>query len=72
MKKSFYLKYLEDTKKKSKGLDNKRSSLFSFLFKILKKIFQYILYILLMVFVSLGLTALVNSQIRQIIIDVLF
>lgn len=72
MKKSFYLKYLEDTKKKNKGLDNKKSSLFTFLLRAVKKLFNIIIYILLMVFVSLGLTSLVNAQIRQIFIDVLF
>lgn len=72
MKKSFYLKYLEDTKKKNKRLDNKKSSFFSFIFKVLKKLFHIIIYILIMVFISLGLTSLVNAQIRQIFIDVLF
>lgn len=74
MKKSFYLKYLEDKKKAEKRLDekSKTSSLFILLFKTIKKIIQFILYILLMAIVSIGLTSLVNAQIRQIFIDVLF
>ncbi len=74
MKKSFYLKYLEDKKKAEKRLDekSKTSSLFILLFKTIKKIIQFILYILLMAIVSIGLTSLVNVQIRQIFIDVLF
>lgn len=74
MKKSFYLKYLEDKKKSEKRLDekSKTSNLFILLLKTIKKIIQFILYILLMAIVSIGLTSLVNAQIRQIFIDVLF
>ncbi len=89
MKKSFYLKYIENKEKIKK--DNKikqkykvddntiiieRSSnffvrLFKILFNGMKSIFKGILYILVMIFVSIGITAIINPNIRQIFINLI-
>lgn len=87
MKKSFYLKYLENkeilkkenqTKQKYKLDDNtiiieKSSNFFIRLLNILinatKSIFRWILYILIMIFISIGITAVINQNIRQIFIN---
>lgn len=89
MKKSFYLKYIENKEKVKKEnrikkkykLDDKtliieKSSnffiqLISIITNILKDIFRWILYILLMGFTSVGITAIVNKDIRQIFINLI-
>lgn len=89
MKKSFYLKYIENKEKirkdnkikqKYKLDDNtiiieRSSNFFVRLFKILvngmKSIFKGILYILVMIFVSIGITVIINPSIRQIFINLI-
>lgn len=89
MKKSFYLKYIENKEKirkdnkikqKYKLDDNtiiieKSSNFFMRTFNILvngtKSAFKGILYIVAMIFVSIGITAIINPNIRQIFINLL-
>ena len=71
MKKSFYLKYLEqqrNTQKVKKSDVEARESDF-FMPKILKKISKILYYIFLSVLISIGLTALINPSIREIFIN---
>lgn len=87
MKKSFYLKYIENKergkkdnkiKQKYKLDDNtiiieKSSNFFVRLLRIIvnamKSAFKGILYILVMILVSIGITVIVNANIRQIFIN---
>ena len=87
MKKSFYLKYIENKKKikKDKKLkqkyeldDNtiiieKSSNFFMRLINIflsmIKSAFKFIIYILVMIFISIGITTVINSDIRKMLID---
>lgn len=89
MKKSFYLKYIENKKKTRKSnkikqkykLDDntiiieKSSNFFIRLFNLfingMRSSLKWIIYILAMIFISIGLTAIINSNIRQIIIDLM-
>ena len=89
MKKSFYLKYIEDKeneirnkklKKKYKLDDNtiiiERSSnffirLLNMSFIGIKSAFKFILYILVMLFISIGVTVIINSNIRQIFLNLI-
>ena len=74
MKKSFYLKYLDEQKNKDKKLDvNNSSNFFLEFIKLLgggtSKILKSIFYILLTILVSTGLTALLNPSIRNIFVN---
>lgn len=86
MKKSFYLKYQDQIKLKDKEqklkqkykLDDntvvieKSSNFFMQLLALFKSAVRTIGYILLMVFISLGITAIVNKEIRLIILNYIF
>lgn len=86
MKKSFYLKYQDQIKLKDKEqrlkqkykLDDntvvieKSSDFFMQLLALFKSAVRTIGYILLMVFISLGITAIVNKEIRLIILNYIF
>ena len=86
MKKSFYLKYQDQIKLKDKEqrlkqkykLDDntvvieKSSNFFMQLLTLFKSAVRTIGYILLMVFISLGITAIVNKEIRLIILNYIF
>lgn len=86
MKKSFYLKYQDQIKLKDKEqrlkqkykLDDntvvieKSSNFFMQLLTLFKSGIRTIGYILLMVFISLGITAIVNKEIRLIILNYIF
>lgn len=83
MKKSFYLKYKEQLKiedkeqkikQKYKLDDNtivieKSSNFFMQILSILKSVIKMVVYIALMIFISLGITAIVNKEIREIILN---
>lgn len=89
MKKSFYLKYIENKEKirkdnkikqKYKLDDNtiiieKSSNFFMRVFNILingaKSTFKGIIYIVIMILVNIGITAIINPYIRQIFINLL-
>lgn len=89
MKKSFYLKYIENKdkarksnkiKQKYKLDDNtiiieKSSNFFIRLFNLfingMRSALKWILYVLAMIFISIGLTAIINSNIRQTIINLM-
>lgn len=89
MKKSFYLKYMENkekmqkdnkTKQKYKLDDNtiiieKSSNFFIRLLNIMangtKNVFRWILYVLVMILISIGITAIINPNIRQIFINII-
>jgi len=86
MKKSFYLKYKEQlkvldkeqkVKQKYKLDDNtivveKSSNFFVQILSILKSGISVLGYVLLMVIISLGITAIVNQETRQIILNYIF
>lgn len=86
MKKSFYLKYQDQIKQKDKEqklkqkykLDDntlvieKSSNFFIQILTLLKSGIRAIVYILLMIFISLGITAIVNKEIRLIILNYIF
>ena len=86
MKKSFYLKYQDQIKLKDKEqrlkqkykLDDntvvieKSSNFFVQLLALFKSGIRTIGYILLIVFISLGITAIVNKEIRLIILNYIF
>lgn len=86
MKKSFYLKYKEQLKiddkeqkikQKYKLDDNtiiieKSSNFFMQILSILKSGIKMVGYVALMVFISLGITAIVNKEIREIILNYIF
>jgi len=86
MKKSFYLKYKEQlkvldkeqkVKQKYKLDDNtivieKSSIFFVQILSILKSGISVLGYVLLMVIISLGITAIVNQETRQIILNYIF
>lgn len=86
MKKSFYLKYKEQLKiddkeqkikQKYKLDDNtivieKSSNFFMQILSILKSGVSVLGYVLLMVIISLGITAIVNQETRQIILNYIF
>ena len=86
MKKSFYLKYQDQIKLKDKEqklkqkykLDDntvvieKSSNFFMQLLALFKSAVRTLGYILLMVFISLGITAIVNKEIRLIILNYIF
>lgn len=90
MKKSFYLKYIENKEKirkdnkikqKYKLDDNtiiieKSSNFFmrllSILVNVIKSAFSWIIYVLVMIFVSIGVTAIANQNIRQIFINLIW
>ena len=86
MKKSFYLKYKDQIKLKDKEqklkqkykLDDntvvieKSSNFFMQLLALFKSAVRTLGYILLMVFISLGITAIVNKEIRLIILNYIF
>lgn len=86
MKKSFYLKYKEQLKiddkeqkikQKYKLDDNtivieKSSNFFMQILSILKSGISVLGYVLLMVIISLGITAIVNQETRQIILNYIF
>ena len=86
MKKSFYLKYQDQIKindkeqrlKQKYKLDDytvvieKSSIFFMQLLALFKSAVRTIGYILLMVFISLGITAIVNKEIRLIILNYIF
>lgn len=83
MKKSFYLKYkeqlkIDDKKQKIKQkykLDDntiiieKSSNFFMQILSILKSGIKMVGYVALIVFISLGITAVVNKEIREIILN---
>ena len=73
MKKSFYLKYLEQQRDSEKNKIKKsdveaRGSDF-FMPKILNKLSKILYYIFLSVLISIGLTVLLNPSIREIFIN---
>jgi len=71
MKKSFYLKYLEQqgaTNKKQIKLDEKTESS-NFFIGLIKKSTKILYYIFLSVLISIGLTVLINPSIREIFIN---
>jgi len=86
MKKSFYLKYKEQLKvldkeqkvKQKYKLDEntivieKSSIFFVQILSILKSGISVLGYVLLMVIISLGITAIVNQETRQIILNYIF
>lgn len=90
MKRSFYLKYIENKEKirkdntikqKYKLDDNtiiieKSSNFFvrllNILVNVIKSAFSWIIYVLVMIFVSIGVTAIVNQNIRQIFINLIW
>ena len=86
MKKSFYLKYQDQIKLKDKEqrlkqkykLDDntvvieKSSNFFMQLLALFKSAVRTLGYILLMVFISLGITAIVNKEITLIILNYIF
>ena len=83
MKKSFYLKYQEQNKEKIKQkkikqkykLDDntlvveKSSNFFIAILGLIKSGVKVLGYILLMIFISLGITAVVNQNIRDILLN---
>lgn len=83
MKKSFYLKYQEQNKEKVKQkkikqkykLDDntlvveKSSNFFIAILGLIKSGVKVLGYILLMIFISLGITAVVNQNIRDILLN---
>jgi hypothetical protein len=75
MKKSFYLKYLEQqemTNKKKVKLDGKRpSNFFTFLSNSTHKFARALFYLLLTILVSIGATVLINPSIREIFLKLL-
>ena len=68
MKKSLYLKYLEQQKHIGKKSDEEIRGSDFFMPKI-KTLFKISYYILLSVLVSIGLTAIINPSIREIFIN---
>ena len=86
MKKSFYLKYQEQNKEKVKQkkikqkykLDDntlvveKSSNFFIAILGLIKSGVKVLGYILLMIFISLGITAIVNQNIREILLNYIF
>ena len=86
MKKSFYLKYKEQlkvldkeqkVKQKYKLDDNtivieKSSNFFVQILSILKSGISVLGYVLLMIVISLGVTAIVNQETREIILNYIF
>ncbi len=86
MKKSFYLKYQEQNKEKVKQkkikqkykLDDntlvveKSSNFFIVILGLIKSGVKVLGYILLMIFISLGITAIVNQNIREILLNYIF
>ena len=86
MKKSFYLKYQEQNKEKVKQkkikqkykLDDntlvveKSSNFFIVILGLIKSGVKALSYILLMIFISLGITAIVNQNIREILFNIIF
>lgn len=86
MKKSFYLKYQEQNKEKVKQkkikqkykLDDntlvveKSSNFFIAILGLIKSGVKVLGYILLMIFISLGITAVVNQNIRDILLNYIF